>query len=299
MSCRPLIAAFLAGCVLLAMPARATAAGDDDDKAAAQQQFQAGQKAFAAGDFRAAAEAFEEAYRRKPHHAPLWNAARAWYRAGESVRAANLYAKYLREAPPGTKDRDSAQQALKELSGKLGKISVQSTGPTDLAVDDAPVDANGVYVAPGEHAVSGKSGKDPVKKSVTVEAGQSLSVTLDPPPPPPVQPRIVIAPAPPPKGFHLPWIAVAVGGALSLGAGGVTVWSGLDSKSKRDDFTTHFNDKTATQDQLDKGKATEVRTNILLGVTAGLVVLTGVAALFVDWGGNSKSGYVGPGVYRF
>ena len=42
----------------------------------AKELFAAGKKAYEAHDYRAAAAAFEEAYRKKPHHDPLWNAAR-------------------------------------------------------------------------------------------------------------------------------------------------------------------------------------------------------------------------------
>ncbi|MFO0741836.1 MAG: hypothetical protein U0270_38425 [Labilithrix sp.] len=286
-STRLAIAGF-AVCMLLGSAAFA-APGDDDSKKA-QDAFIRATREFGAGDFRAAAQDFEEAYRLKPHHDPLWNAARSWQRAGESVRAANLYARYLRLAPAGTKDRDTATSALTELSAKLGKITAHSSGPTELKVDDQPNDPDGLYVTPGEHVVSGLHEGKPVRKSVTLSAGQTLSVTLEPPPPPPT---IVVAPPPArperPPGFHLPWIVVAVGGALTLGAAGVTVWSGLDSRTKRNEFRDRYDDGTATQDELDDGKATQTRTNVLIGVTAGLAALTGISALFVDWGGSSKA----------
>lgn len=276
--------AVLAACLLIGSAAFAAPSADDAKKA--QDAFTRATKEFQSGDYRAAARDFEEAYRLKPHHDPLWNAARSWQRAGEGVRAANLYAKYLHEAPAGTKDRDTATAALGELAGKLGKILAHASGPTDLQIDGAPSEPDGVYVAPGEHVVSGTYEGKPVRKSVTLAAGQTLSVTLEPPPPPPV----VVAPPPPspePAGFHLPWVVVAAGGVLTLAAGGVTVWSGLDSRARRDEFRAHYDDGTASQDELDEGKATQLRTNVMIGVTAGLAALTGVAALFVDWRGTN------------
>ena len=100
---------------LVAAPAVAASATDKQ----AAKSFHDGEKAFAAGDYRKAAESFEAAYKAKPHHAPLWNAARSWEKAGEPVRAANLLEKYLQEAPAGARDRDQATAALADLSGAI------------------------------------------------------------------------------------------------------------------------------------------------------------------------------------
>src|SRR5579883_463843 len=115
--------------LLLASPASASAdTGASpptvDDKKAASDAFKEGDRAFRAGDYRHAAEAYETAYRKAPHHAPLWNAARAWERAGEPARAANLYAKYLREAPPNAPDRNGATTALQKLATKLARLDI-------------------------------------------------------------------------------------------------------------------------------------------------------------------------------
>jgi hypothetical protein len=82
------------------------------DREAAARAFSQGQRAFKKGDFRHAAESFETAYKDAPHPSSLWNAARAWHRARELARAANLYAKFLREAPADSRDRNSAQAAI-------------------------------------------------------------------------------------------------------------------------------------------------------------------------------------------
>ncbi|MCW5836048.1 MAG: hypothetical protein KIS78_26850, partial [Labilithrix sp.] len=132
-------------CVALGAAPEARA---EDPRQAAQAQFAEGQRAFAAGDFRRAAAAFEEAYRTKPHHSPLWNAARSWQKAGEGTRAANLYARYLEEAPAGARDRDQATAALADLASKLGRLVVQAGGAADVRVDSAPLEGDGVYVPP-------------------------------------------------------------------------------------------------------------------------------------------------------
>lgn len=256
------------------------------DKATAQEHFAKAQSAFDKHDYRLAAREFEEAYRAEPHHSPLWNAARSWQRAGESVRAANLYVKYLREAPAGTRDRDTATQSLAELATKLGKVVVHGVNVINLRVDDAVADPDGVFVPAGEHTVSANAstGGAEVRKAVKIAEGQTLSVTLEPPKKD--EDRSPPAPATPPtrpRSFHVPWIVPVIGGALTLAAGGLTVWSGLDTNAQRARFDDDLRNNRATQTQIDEGKDAQLRTNIFVGVTAGLGVLTGISLLLVDW----------------
>lgn len=251
-------------------------AADEGDKRAAQEQFQEGQRAFAAGDFRRAAAAFEEAYRKKPHHSPLWNAARSWQKAGESTRAANRYSRYLREAPPNAPDRDQATTALAQLATKVGLIVVLREGAENVRVDAVPLDGDSIYVAPGEHVVEGTFSGAPSKRVINIEAGSQLSVALERPAPTPTETRPAVVVVEERSG--IPWTAVLVGGALTVFAGGFTIWSGIDTNAKRADF-----DEAPSQEKLDDGRSRQLRTNIALGATVGLAVLTATAALFVDW----------------
>src|SRR5262252_3080727 len=87
--------------VVVLSSAIATADGESpEDLKQAAKLFAEGQKSYREGDYRHAAEAFEGAYKKAPRLPPLYNAARAWQKGGETVRAANLYASYLRKAPP-------------------------------------------------------------------------------------------------------------------------------------------------------------------------------------------------------
>lgn len=303
-----------ASLVTLAGPARGEPS--DRERKAAQASFQEAQKAFKAGDFRHAAEKFDEAYKRAPHHAPLWNAGRAWHRAGELTRAANIYAKYLREAPPKAPDRNRAIVALKEVQAKLGRIDVHATDVSEVTVDGEPFEGEGVYVIPGAHVVEGKTTNDshePVRVPQSVAAGETVSVALVPPKPPPAPapvPVVAVVPAPPAAQPSPPTTQASssgispayfvVGTVLTLAAGGVTVWSGLDVSSKKKEYL----DGEQTQAKYDAGKSAELRTNVLLGVTGGLAVLTAVTGLFlVDWrgeGGKERlTARLGPGQLAF
>lgn len=287
----------------------ACAQPSERDRKAAQASFQEAQKAFKAGDFRHAAEKFDEAYKRAPHHAPLWNAGRAWHRAGELTRAANIYAKYLREAPPQAPDRNRAIVALKEVQAKLGRIDVHATDVGEVTVDGEAFEGEGVYVIPGAHVVEGKTtngAHESVRIPQSVAAGETVSVALVPPrpPPSPAAPVAVLIPAivpaqPSTAARSSSGISPAffvVGTVLTLAAGGVTVWSGLDVSKQKDEYLRG----AQTQEKYDAGKSAEVRTNVLLGVTGGLALLTAITGLFlVDWKGHDGKDHVsaklGPG----
>jgi hypothetical protein len=283
--------AILLAIAIATMP-RATFAADDDDAQRAAQKFVEGQRAFTAGDYRRAAEAFEGAYREKPHYAALWNAARSWHRAGEEVRAANRYADYLRDAPPDAPDRDQANASLRELTTVTARIELRGTGGvTRLRLDGQEIDSEMVFVAPGEHvAEADDEDGGPVRKLVRVEAGQLISVTLSPD-----ADAVTADPSSPDDrdqapdgrrsvdlGEGLPPAVAIAGGVLTLVGVGVTVVAGLDTVSKRDAFL-----EDRTQARLDDAFASQTRTNVLLATTLTVAVVTGVIAVFfTDWKGS-------------
>lgn len=260
-----------------ALPGVASAAPGD-----AARWFTEGQKAFAAGDYQRAAESFEAAYKEQPHHAPLWNAARSWQRAGDDVRAANLYAKYLREAPADAPDRDQATASLKELSAKLGRIEPHTAGLERPRLDGRPVEAPVVYVAPGEHVAEASDKEGQVRKVVKVGAGQLVAVTvarepkIEPPrPPDPIAPK---------RNGLSPWVTIA-GGVLTAVAGGVTIAFGSSTVSKKHAFL-----EDRTQANLDSAKDAQTGTNVALATTGGLAIVTAVVAVFfTDWGGGAPA----------
>lgn len=288
------------GQVAHAGPAATTpAAASDDAVTRAAKQFQEGQKAFGAGDYRRAGDLFEGAYRDKPHHAALWNAARSWQRAGEEVRSANLYARYLAEAPANAPDRDQANVAIKDLTTRLGRVELHgAAGITNVRLDGKPSEMPVVYVAAGEHLAEGDSPKGPVRKMVRVDPGSIASVTLEPEPDPIREPPPVSPVTPPDRGARvLPPAVFFAGAALSLVGGGLAVASGLDTVSKRDAFLGD-----PTEDNLARGFSSQSRTNVAIGVSAGVALISAVVGLFfTDWGGSATNTpaarrSVGPGV---
>lgn len=275
------------------------------DREAARSAFAQGQHAFKVGDYRRAAESFEQAYGLSPHPDVLWNAARAWHKARELARAANLYAKFLRDAPANARDRNSATADLREISARLARIDVVAPDFQDLRVDGQPLEAGSVYVNPGEHVVEGKAAGHSVRQTPSVAPGDIVSVALVPPSEPPAAP-------PPPAPSTLPaspgmgvgaanpadmdqgaashgWspLVVVVGVAATVVAGGVTAWSAIDTQNARGSFD-------GSQQQLDDGLGKERRTNVLIAATAGLGALTLlISVAFVDWHKHDASVKVG------
>jgi hypothetical protein len=257
----------------------------------AARQFAEGTRAFKAGDYRRAGESFEAAYATKPHHAPLWNGARSWHRAGELVHAANLYEQYLREAPPDAPDRDNATAALREVSQRTGRVELHAaSGVRRPRIDGKEVVEPVLHVAPGEHVAEGDSDAGPLRKTFDVGAGARVSVTLTPAPAavsevPPRPPP----PAAPEPSSGLPPVVVLAGGVLTVAGGALTAWSGLDTVSQRDAFLGD-----PTQSRLDDAFSSQTRTNVLLGTTIGVAAITGVIAIFfTDWRGPQPTPRVG------
>jgi hypothetical protein len=261
-----------------------------EKKKAAAAAFNRGEEAYASGRFNDAGVAFEEAYGHVPHPSALWNAARAWNRAGDLARAANLFTKYLNEAPPDAPDRKSAVTSLEQLTGKLGKLNIYAPGFTVIEIDGEVIEGASVFVTPGTHIVRGRSQSGVLERVQGVEAGGVASVAL------------VQETAPPPKKDPnnesgsgkangqdqgkpvdlrvLPPAAVIGGGAATALFLGITVWSGIDTLNAKSDY-----DALPNQENLDIGRGKQTRTNVLLGVTLGVAALTGAAAVFfVDWG---------------
>jgi hypothetical protein len=277
-------------------PTRADdAAPPEASRQAAAAAFAEGERAFAAGDYGHAADAFEAAYRAAPHPDALWNAARAHHRAGERARAANLYARYLRTAPPGAKDRDAATTALRELAERLGRLDVVAPGATEVTIDGGPWDGASLYVHPGSHVVRARVGDRVIVRAPAVEAGGVVSVALvDEPPPAPAPapappPAAAAAPAPlpaprpttpPPPGPRPALVVASVGGGLTAIAAGVLLWSGVDTLNARSAYDG-LPAGSHTQEIIDAGHAKQDRTNVLVGVTAGLGALTAAGTIWL------------------
>ncbi|MDB4947214.1 MAG: hypothetical protein JWP97_6748 [Labilithrix sp.] len=303
MSVRSCTRALLVAALLLGTSA-ASADPTPQEKAAAAAD---GKKALAAAGakrFRVAAALYESAYQHAPEPRWLYGAASAWARADEPVRAANAYARYLREASAKAASRDKATKELAAVAAKVGALSLRADGASALTLDGAALPSPlppVVYASAGAHEVGARFGERAVSQTVTLESGRTAEVTLTAPPEPKAEEAPAVAEVPaaaagdaPKKEAGrkpLPPAVFYVGAGLTVVAGGLALASAIDTSSQKSAF-----DNERSQANLDLGREKQTRTNILLGVTGGLAVVTGVTALvLVDWKGKPKDVQVGAG----
>jgi hypothetical protein len=288
--------------------AQAPPASEPSSRVQAAQQFEEGATTFDRGDFAQAADAFERAYRLAPNTDALWNAARARQLADELPRAATLYARYLREAPADARDRNVAAALLVNLAARLGRIEVHGAGIEQLVVDGRPSEDDIIYVSPGAHVVRAVVAGALLQQVPVLRPGDVLGLVFEPPAPAPLvsaepdrarqpdrsSPATRAVPAPPRSDGVSPWF-VAGGGMLTGIAVATTVASGLSTLAARDAFNA-----SPTASNLTKGQAMQARTNVLLGVSMGLGVMTTATAIWlVDWRGAARGAVrLGIGVTR-
>jgi len=288
------IASFVALGLLIPVLAFAQAVPTSQTSARAQaaQQFREGTRAFDGGDFAQAADAFEQAYRLAPHVDSLWNAARARERAEDLPRAATLYAKYLREAPPDARDRDLAAAQLARLARRLGRIEVHGSVIEQLSVDERPSEDRIIYVSPGAHVVRAVVAGALVQQTPEVAAGDVVALVFESPSPstspePQSTPPTAQPPPAPPsgRGGASPWLVVG-GGVLTGVAVATTTASGISTLSALDAFNAH-----PTAANLATGQSMQARTNVLIGLSIGLGVMTTATAIWlVDWRSSKRRG---------
>lgn len=280
--------------LLLAMvclaSARPVAAADPE--AAAMREFREGQQAYARGDFRAAAQEFEAAFRDDPRGAIVFNAGLSWQAAGETARAADDFAFALATTDLPAENAADARTRLGALEKSLGRIDVTAPAGARVSVahaDRLPPPAH-VHVAPGRYTVNVLLADDSTRqRSVSVRAGEwahldfgdegstapstAPAPSTDEPPTPapaPASPE----PAPPASASSSQgtwgWITLGLAGVLAGVSGWLTVQF-FDANSTNDQQRTQqsHDDAVGAATRLDIGLAA---TALAAGVGVGLLL---------------------------
>ncbi len=301
----------LCGCLTLGglaptlAPIHEACAADPAAKKRAGQRFKEAEALFQKHAYVEAAQAFEEANSIAPHPAVLLNAINAWSLAGQPARAALLCQKIIGDSGADDKSKEEARSKLVELQSKVGRLNIRGANTSKITLDGASVQPGETFVDPGDHIIKAEVNGNPVQRKISVVAGSSQQVILDEPEPAPstksgpvsetpkttsVSPQV----EPPKKG--LPPAVVYVGGVLTLGLAGVSVWSGLDTVQAKKDFDAKPN---RTEADKEAGVAKQTRTNVLIGATAVTGLLTiGIGLFATNWGSGKKEGTalrIGPG----
>jgi hypothetical protein len=309
MRTRPGVVASLAATTFvlcLSVPSHA-----QEEVQAASAAFAEGQQAQVRSDFVRAAELFEIADQAVPSPPALRSAIRNREAAGHDVRAATLSLRALERYGQDKETRQFVEQVLSRLAPKLGRVRVRCSEPCTPTADGALVGSGAAtstefFLTPGAHTLRASwPGRTPLSRSVEAIAGQTLDVDFQAPPsaPPKPAPAAAAASASPRPATQKPGAVLApstelshdtagsglspavfwVGAGLTAIAGGVTVWSGLDTLSANDDY-----ERNPTRAGFEDGQGLERRTNILIAATAVLGTATlGVGLFGTDWGGST------------
>lgn len=305
--------------LLLATPALAQDAvapdcPEQDPTACGRRHFEQGTQSFEKGDFTAAASAFQLALSERPHPVIRFNLALSFARLGRPSAAIEQLA-LVQSDPLADKDlRARAEREQRSAMQALSRVTFRLSDPTreSVELDGAPVhlaDAGELSLDPGTHHVRVVSGSSVVLdqelelapgERVELRVGErsrriDVVVVPDPahaqspaakaPPPAPKRP-----PPPPPTKLSPVWFYAGAGATVVLT--GLTVWSGVDTKSALSDYERdlpHLQQPEADARVRD-GHARERRTNLLLA--GSLVCGVGSAALaiwFVDFGHHQRA----------
>ena len=296
-------------CAFACLVALAGNASAEPDYARAKDAYDRGTRAHAAGDHAAAARAFAEADALVPAAASLEAALEAAMRADDAALGADLLDRLAGRPPEPSLDKTVAA-ARRRFQNRTGKVLVDCKGASHclLAIDGVAADATrAVNVKVGPHTLVFERGQERAEKLIQVEPNKTLLISdvLPGPPPLPVkeEPK-----KPEPEMRHwynggLAPVFFYIGLGMTVAGGMATTWSGIDAVNRHDEFVDSGCAPGATgprpsdcDARASDGRSALTRTNILLGVTAGLVVLTAVTgAFFVRWSGAPDNGvaYVG------
>lgn len=305
------------GALVAALAWSAPALADDAQPSAerlkaAAEEFDRGRRAYLAKDFEQAAGHFENAFRDAPSKETLRLAIRARRDAKQPERAATLAAvaqeKYAGDAPTV----ELARETLAEASPLLAEYVIACASPCTIAVGSRVVSQSDalrhrVYLTPGAQdlGVSFQQGGS-LSKHVDGAKGSSTTLAFEPPPapaPPPPAPTTPARPtpddgAPPPPSAEKPLgpVVFFIGAGVTVAAGAATIVSGIATVNDpgRDAVRRECVGQGEACALYQQGQDAETRTNVLLGVTIGAAVFTGVVGLlFTQWSSSPPAARAG------
>jgi tetratricopeptide (TPR) repeat protein len=233
----------------------ALAEGTTEDAA---QLFRAGQAAYERGDYRAAAQAFEQAHAIVPRGPAAFSAARSWDHGNELARAAQAYELCLTFDDLASTERETAEARLAALRSELARIEVTAPAGAKLSVAHVrqrPIPFT-VYLAPGDYYLEAEDDAGKRGQWIKAAKGETKKLSLEAPPPPVTRaPKPRAKPKPkavsPPRASEperestssstavwgwaaLGMAAVSTGVGIYLGATGLAARDRFDDDGKRD-----------------------------------------------------------------
>lgn len=299
------------------LAASALAQTEAENRKAAAEAYDRGTAAFLAEDFAKAAQWFETAYRLAPAYQALLQAIRAHLKAGNEPRAATLAVEINIRYPAKMAAVEYATKTLEEIEPNYYRVEV-SCDRCSLEVNGTLQEYTTFFLEPDmPHTLVAHFDNGDVQEEVSGTAGESRMVLFERP----VGQTETIGDGgfgegggdvgyePEPSDTDdrkpLPPIVTFIGGGVTLALGVATVVVGIDAQAGKKEYEDAADDAATARDAgdenadellekarklLKEGQDKETRTNILIGVTAGVAVATGVIAIFfTDWSGEPES----------
>jgi hypothetical protein len=306
-------AASFALLVVAATPAFADKTPDAAQIRQAAEQFDAGVNAYKQRDFEGAGSRFEAADAAVPSAKALRQAIRARMEAGQGARAATLSAQAIERYPGDDVTVKLGKETIAKIEPLVHKLNITCASPCVLALGtrSVPGESNTrwvVYVDPGKTAIgaSFSDGGSSSRQEITAEAGKSSDVRFEPekaakPVIVPSSDKAAATVAPPPEtpssdvlpkkssGIHP--AAFITGAIVTAGLGGVTIWSGIDTRNNPgvDAVKAQCAGQGETCPAYQEGRKKQTRTNIFIGATAGAGAITVALAILTNWRGDKKT----------
>lgn len=249
----------------------------------ARKAYNQGQKAFDAGQYKEAEEAFQQAYETVPNPVVLLSIAESQIHLKELDEAIANLERYLEERPNAT-DRADVEKRIEEVKQTPAILAIMS----DPSGADISVDGTDSYkttpaeieLAPGEHTVElSLAGREPQRETVFARFGQRHELQIEFGDESPVTPKADDALAVDAKEASddtgegssvVPWIVMGVGVA-ALATGTVLGVLALDEE-------TNFNDRP-TESKADSGERLALFADVSFGIGIAAAV-TGFVLLF-------------------
>ncbi len=255
---------------------------------AAAREFDEGRRLFLENKFEPAAVHFENAFIDAPRAEALRNAIRARRAARQFARAGTLAQLALDHYASDAPTVQLANEVLAETSAKAHAVVVVCDPKCAVAADGRAVSlvdarTQRIFLDPGAHELAVSFGTRTRQIKVDAKAGGKSELSVKPPE------EAVRATPPPPKTTggkpFGPVVFVVMGGLTAVGAG-ATVVSGIDAKNNpgADAVRRECAGLGESCPTYQRGLQAQLRTNILLGATAGLAVVTAVVGVFfTEW----------------
>lgn len=282
---------------------------EQDATVCGRHHFEAGTAAFEKNDFKVAAAEFEAALAQRAHPVIRFNLALSLARLGRPKAAIEQLDLVQSDAEADKDLKSRAERERRDAERALARVTFRLSDPQREQVE---LDGNAIKLQPGAEL-----SLDPGLHHVRVISGSAIVLDQDldlapservelrvgersrridvvvVPDASPANPPVSRAPTTPSSSSrHLSPVWFVAGAGATAALAGLTIWSGLDTRSAFSDYERDLPRLTQAEAdaRVSDGHSLELRTNLLLA--GSVVCAAGTAALgiwFVDFSGQQRT----------